>query len=672
MTVTLTTPRGMRDVLPEEALWRERITAAVSGCFARAGYLPVETPALEERDLLTEADAAPETTFRLFDGDGRQLMLRPDVTLPIARMVSTRLRGQEGPFRLRYAAPVFCERDALRGQMRQFTQLGVELIGEAGSRADAEVLSLAAGALDAAGLAGYVVALGSVRPFEALLSASGMPQAWRDRVWAACRGNDLIGLDALVEGVAGALPDPVARALRGLPRVHGGIEAIDAARDLLAGCGDPRALTAGVDAPSSDPFGLDELAAVASGARVAGRLAVDFSLTGSFGYYTGMVFAAYLPQLGVCLGSGGRYDRVFERYGAARPAAGFALSLDALQTALDRTGMAPTCGSAGPADAVRLRAPRAFIEAGEAGAARDEGPEPAEAVSDGSANAAGTFAAAGPVPASTAGFAPDAEAGAACEGGPAPDAARKTPGLAPRALARVTPGPALARRPLRVAVSKGALLPGTLRLLAAAGLDVSQLESPGRLLIVGGSDDVEYVIVRPTDAPAFVAFGGADCGICGRDSLVEADQDVLQLADLRFGGCRFVVAEPADARGRAEENYRRLGSIRVATKYPRITRSYYARIGVTADILKFHGNIELAPLVGMADRIVDITATGTTLRENNLVVVDEVLRCTARFFANPAAARTDPRVYDLASRLAAAAREAPEEGPVAGEPLCAG
>lgn len=611
--MTLTTPRGMRDVLPEEALWRERIVSAVSGHFAAAGYLPVETPVLEERDLLTDADAAPETTFRLFDGDGHQLMLRPDVTLPVARLVSSRLRGQQGPHRLRYAAPVFCERDALRGQPRQFTQLGVELIGEAGTSADAEVLSLAAGALDAAGLAGYVIALGSVRPFEALLELCGMPPAWCAQAWAACRGNDLVGLDALVDEAGAALAPEVRRALRGLPRTHGGREAIEAARALVEPCAHLASEAArpagGVDAGASstsrvpvDPFGLDELEALVAAAQVGAELTIDFSLTGSFGYYTGMVFAAYLPGLGQCLGSGGRYDRVFERYGAARPAAGFALSLDALQTALDRTGV--------PASA--------------------------------------------PASASTSPIACDPEPPAS-PAAPAP-APAGTPAAAPAPAG--TPAPAiLSRRPLRVAVSKGSLFPGALDLLTRAGLDVTRLADPGRQLIIGGPDDVEYIIVRPTDAPAFVAFGGADCGICGKDSLFEANLDVLELADLRYGGCRFVVAEPADAAGRAEENYRRLGSIRVATKYPRITRAYYARIGVTADILKFHGNIELAPLVGMADRIVDITATGTTLRENNLVVVDEVMRCTARFFANPASARTNPRVYEMARRLELAAAE---------------
>ena len=115
----------------------------------------------------------------------------------------------------------------------------------------------------------------------------------------------------------------------------------------------------------------------------------------------------------------------------------------------------------------------------------------------------------------------------------------------------------------------------------------------------------------------------------------------------------MVVAEPSGARDRIERDYQRLGRIRVASKYPHIARSYFERIGIEADVLKFHGNIELAPLVGMADRIVDITATGTTLRENNLVVVEDVLPSTARFFANACSFRTDSRIAELARALSA-------------------
>ena len=113
----------------------------------------------------------------------------------------------------------------------------------------------------------------------------------------------------------------------------------------------------------------------------------------------------------------------------------------------------------------------------------------------------------------------------------------------------------------------------------------------------------------------------------------------------------FIVAEPEERRGLAEENYERLGVLRIATKYPNITRAFFEEKGVQVDVIKMHGNIELAPLVGMADRIVDISATGTTLRENNLRIVDEVLSSTARFIANSSSVRTDVRVRELAARL---------------------
>ncbi len=221
-----------------------------------------------------------------------------------------------------------------------------------------------------------------------------------------------------------------------------------------------------------------------------------------------------------------------------------------------------------------------------------------------------------------------------------------------------------ALRPLRIAVPKGALNAQALACLEACGLDVAGLRDPGRQLVIA-APGVEYIIVRPSDAPAFVASGAADCGICGRDSLDEAALSVVQLADLRFGGCRFVVAQPVGAETRIAERYRRLGSIRVATKYPRIAQAHFARTGMQVEIVKLNGNIELAPLTGIAECIVDITATGTTLRENDLRIVEDVLDSTARFFANPCALRTDGRIVELARQLAAHARGAVFD-PIAG------
>jgi ATP phosphoribosyltransferase regulatory subunit len=210
-------------------------------------------------------------------------------------------------------------------------------------------------------------------------------------------------------------------------------------------------------------------------------------------------------------------------------------------------------------------------------------------------------------------------------------------------------------RPLRIAVPKGALFADSVRVLTEAGVDTTGLAEPGRNLIVRATD-VEFIIGRTTDIPIYAAYGGADCAIAGKDVLVEAELDTVELVDLGFGGCRFIVAEPEDASSRVRERQQHLGVVRVATKYPNITQAYFDSIGVQVEMVKLHGNIELAPLIGLADQIVDITATGTTLRQNKLKIVGEVLESTARFVGNPAAVRTDPRVLALADALQALTR----------------
>ncbi|PKQ20547.1 MAG: ATP phosphoribosyltransferase [Actinobacteria bacterium HGW-Actinobacteria-6] len=213
--------------------------------------------------------------------------------------------------------------------------------------------------------------------------------------------------------------------------------------------------------------------------------------------------------------------------------------------------------------------------------------------------------------------------------------------------------PSQSSRPLRIAIPKGSLFKDSVRVLELAGLDVTGLADPGRHLIVR-TPDVEYIIAKPTDVPIYVAYGGVDVAIGGKDVLVEADLDVVEMVDLGFGGCRFVVAESEDAPRSIDDLYRHLGVIRVATKYPRIAEAHFAARGVQVEIVKLHGNIELAPLIGLADRIVDITATGRTLAENRLRIVETVLESTARFVANPVSLKTESeRVRDLADRLAA-------------------
>jgi len=212
-----------------------------------------------------------------------------------------------------------------------------------------------------------------------------------------------------------------------------------------------------------------------------------------------------------------------------------------------------------------------------------------------------------------------------------------------------------------MALPKGALYDDSVALLERAGLDVAGLADPGRQLTLRAGD-IEYIIGKPTDIPAYVAYGCVDVAIAGKDSLLESALDVVEMVDLGFGACRFVVAEPENAARSVAELYRHLGVIRVATKYPRITEAHYASRGLQVELVKLSGNIELAPLIGLADQIVDITATGRTLAENGLRIVDEVLASTARFVANPVSLKTDSeRVTGIAEALAAAVAADEEE-----------
>ncbi len=547
--MTAATPRGFRDILPREALARERITGVVRECFSAHGYLPVETPLLEDRRAIERGARVKDSAFQLFDSDGSLLMLRPDLTLPVARLVAGRVSAGELPARFRYAAPVVREEPSLRGQPRQFTQLGVELVGEDGAASEVEVVRLLAEALGALEVPDWRIVFGSVTPLTSLLDACAPTPDFREEVLALVHDSDLVTLDELISSTEGLAP-AAARALREVCRMGGGAEVIGRLDSLLA--------EAGVDPASRGTAELSSLAGALADLFEQGRLSFDFSIINSFDYYTGIIFKGYAEGIAASLASGGRYDAVLANLGRPGLAAcGFALSLERLQEVLG--------------------------EPGESGV--------------------------------------------------------------------VTPGVRVAARPIRIAVPKGSLFKETVAALAAAGLPTAELADPGRKLVVR-EGDVEYVIVRAQDAPAFVGHGGADCGICGKDSLIEADLDLLQLVDLGYGGCRFVVAEPRSRAGEAERNYAWRGTVRVATKYPRITQGYYDSIGQQVDIVTLHGNIELGPIVGMADRIVDITATGTTLAENDLVVVDEVMECTARLFAGPAAYRCDKRIRDLARRLA--------------------
>lgn len=191
---------------------------------------------------------------------------------------------------------------------------------------------------------------------------------------------------------------------------------------------------------------------------------------------------------------------------------------------------------------------------------------------------------------------------------------------------------------LRVAVPKGAIFEDALAALGGAGLPVEVLRDNGRRLFYKG-EGAEFIVSRPSDVPVFVEHGAADVGIVGKDVLEEQRPNVMELRDLGTGACRMILAAPKQ---RAEEVQRAISHaevVRVATKFPNTARRYFESLGRQAEIIELHGSLELAPLVGLSECIVDLTATGTTLRDNDLVVLDEISRSTARLIANRGAYR---------------------------------
>ena len=201
----------------------------------------------------------------------------------------------------------------------------------------------------------------------------------------------------------------------------------------------------------------------------------------------------------------------------------------------------------------------------------------------------------------------------------------------PRAVDRLT----RARQTggLKLAVPRGALWEETVETLDRIGVDTAKLRSDSRALTFE-LDGLTLVTMRPSDVPTYVEAGAADLGITGKDVLLEQrDRVVYEILDLGYGACRMVLAA-RQGDERLDQSERRLGAMRIATKYPRVAERHFEDTGRQAEVIEVKGSVELAPLVGLADGIVDLVATGRTLKENGLEVREEIVECTARLVAN--------------------------------------
>jgi ATP phosphoribosyltransferase regulatory subunit len=309
-------PSGTRDVLPEEAQELRRITDSLRGVLTDHRYGEIYTPALEYESVLARGDIAEvRPAYRLFDESGAVLVLRTDMTIPIARVVATRYAGAEAPLRFCYFAHCYRGVRPQRGQQRELLQAGIELIGAPAPEGTVEALTVLCRALDATGLQRYRVGLGDASLYPELMSGMGVPQESQPGLLDALARRNFVELDLLLSGAG--LEQEAVEILLGVPQRRGGPEVLG-------------------DVPAPAEAALAGLRMVHERLEpdVAERVIFDLGLVRNIGYYTGAVFEVYDPTLGAPIGGGGRYDDLLGRFGRSLPAVGFALGLDRLHIAL--------------------------------------------------------------------------------------------------------------------------------------------------------------------------------------------------------------------------------------------------------------------------------------------------------------------------------------------------
>jgi ATP phosphoribosyltransferase regulatory subunit len=298
-----------------------RLNLALIEVFEGFGYGEVSTPAIEYEEVLARGDGRlPGGAYGFFDESGNLLALRSEMTVPIARLVAARFAQEEGPVRLCYLAKAYRPVRPQRGQMREFTQAGVELIGGPATDGTAEVIEVLEASLDAAGLDRAVIGLGDADLYPQLLAEYGVEGEARDAILARLAAHDLVGLEAELAAVDDISAEQVETCIA-LSQLRGGREVLEDARSL----GGPTVER--VTARIGETYGALE----ARGA--AGRVRIDLGLLRDLGYYSGAILEVYDPALGHVLGGGGRYDGLLGRFGLDRPAAGFALYIERVHLA---------------------------------------------------------------------------------------------------------------------------------------------------------------------------------------------------------------------------------------------------------------------------------------------------------------------------------------------------
>ncbi len=524
-------PEGVSDLNYEEYEKLKSVEEMVVSSFRQDGYRQIMTPTFEYYDLFADDTIFADTKemYKLVDKNGQLMVLRPDATIPIARMVATHYKEKEnsGPLKLMYVTTVYRTADFRKGEKREFKQAGIEMFGANSASADAAVIESAIGALRKIVRDDMKAEIGDAGYFNGLMESLACHPGFEGcEIQAHLRelveSKNIPALNRFAEEYN--IPSDIREVLLALPLLFGEAEQILDQAETLALNDTMRTAVANVR----------EICSLIGNQSVTECISIDMGLINKLEYYSGMIFKIYLKETGVIVGSGGRYDKLMKKFGRNIPAVGFGLNVDTLVESL-----------------------------------------------------------------------------------------------------KTAKNGAKGENLLTIALGKGRLADITFQKFEEAGIHFPDYSKESRKLIF---DDVtgkfRIIFVKAVDVGIYVEKGACDVGVIGKDTLLESGSDVFEMMDLGYGKCIFAVAAPKGFQ------YDTKKKLRVATKYPNVAKRYFAGFGRSIEVTKINGSVELAPIVGLSDVIVDIVETGSTLRENGLEVVEKVEDISARLIVNRASLKT--------------------------------
>lgn len=519
------TPQGLADILWDECEQKFHIESIARNVFSEHGYKMVQTPTFEYYDVYNTATPnKAESMFKFFDFNGRMLALRPDFTTSIARLAATKSIGKEIPLRLAYSGSAFRNDEAFsQARQREFSQVGIELIGENSAEADAEVIRVAIETLLRAGMQKFQIDIGQVGYFMGLAEQANLDVEQTDSLRAYINDKDFVAIEQLLDTME--MPSALKEIFLTMPTRFGNVGVIHEAlaQDAL-------------NAHSISALqNLMQVYEILKQQGLESYISIDLGMVPHLDYYTGIIFKGFAYGVGFPICSGGRYDTLMEKFGRSMPATGAAIGVERLMAALYD-----------------------------------------EKTSDEKEETASEY--------------------------------------------------------ITVALAKGRLAELSIEIFEQLGFDVAEMKTKTRKLIfTDEKNKFKFILVKASDVPTYVEYGAADIGIVGKDTLLESGKNLYEVLDLGFGTCKMAVAGPAELRGKLEGR----NIMRVASKYPQIARDYFHGVkGQTVDIIKLNGSVELGPLVGLSEVIVDIVESGKTLKENGLEVLEDICPLSARLVVN--------------------------------------